>query len=111
MFRTDELDDAPGLSGLASVALRDSRRDKTTVRRIDGLFRQSIHGRLAGYEDVNNTERHNTLDGQARSGVTTAKHRSLGGCRVIAYRGTIIDRRIYGGWRGTTVKNILNCPV
>ena len=42
------LDDAPGLSGLASAALRDNRRGKNTVHRRDGLFWQSVHGRLAG---------------------------------------------------------------
>ena len=48
-----ELDDALGLSDLATAALRDTRRGKNTVHRLDGLFRQSVFGRLAGYEDVN----------------------------------------------------------
>jgi hypothetical protein len=52
-----ELDDALGLSDLASVALRDTRRGKNTVHRLDGLFRQSAYGRLAGYEDVNDADR------------------------------------------------------
>ena len=52
-----ELDDALGLSGLASSALRDSRRGKNTVHQFDGLFRQSVFGRLAGYEDVNDADR------------------------------------------------------
>ena len=52
-----ELDDALGLSGLASVALCDSRRGKNTVHRLDGLFWQSVYGRLAGYEDVNDADR------------------------------------------------------
>ena len=52
-----ELDDALGLSGLASMALCDSRRGKNTVHRLDGLFRQSVYGRLAGYEDVNDADR------------------------------------------------------
>ncbi len=43
-----ELDDALGLSDLASAALRDNRRGKNTVHRLDGLFRQSVSGRLAG---------------------------------------------------------------
>ena len=41
-----ELDDALGLSGLASVAQRDTRRGKNTVHRLDGLFRQAVFGRL-----------------------------------------------------------------
>jgi len=52
-----ELDDALGLSGLASEALRDNRTGKNTIHRLDGLFRQSVFGRLAGYEDVNDADR------------------------------------------------------
>jgi hypothetical protein len=37
--------------------LRDTRRGKNTVHRLDGLFRQSVFGRLAGYEDVNDADR------------------------------------------------------
>jgi hypothetical protein len=54
---TRELDDALGLSDLASDVLRDSRPGKNTVHRLDGLFRQSVYGRLAGYEDVNDADR------------------------------------------------------
>ena len=32
-------------------------RGKNTVHRLDGLFRQSVFGRLAGYEDVNDADR------------------------------------------------------
>jgi hypothetical protein len=52
-----ELDDALGLSDLASAALRDNRRGRNTVHRLDGLFRQSVYGRLAGYEDANDADR------------------------------------------------------
>ena len=52
-----ELDDALGLSDLASAALRDNRPGKNTVHRLDGLFLQSVYGRLAGYEDVNDADR------------------------------------------------------
>ena len=52
-----ELDDVPGLSGLASVALRDSRQGKTTVHRLDGLFRQPVHERPADSGDVNDAAR------------------------------------------------------
>ena len=51
-----ELDDALGLSGLASAALRDNRRGKNTVHQLDGLFRQSVYGRLAGYGHVNDAD-------------------------------------------------------
>jgi len=43
-----ELDDALGLSDLAAIALRDTRRGKNTIHRLDGLFRLSVFGRLAG---------------------------------------------------------------
>jgi hypothetical protein len=52
-----KLDEALGLSDLASAALRDTRRGKNTVHRLDGLFRQSVFGRLAGYEEVNDADR------------------------------------------------------
>ena len=52
-----QLDDALGLSGLASVALRDTRCGKNPIHRCDGLFLQSVFGRLAGYEDVNDADR------------------------------------------------------
>ena len=52
-----ELDDVLGLSDLASGALNDSRHGKNTFHRLDGLFRQSVYGRLAGYEDVNDADR------------------------------------------------------
>lgn len=51
-----KLDDTLGLSDLAA-ALHDNRRGKNTVHRLDGLFRQLVFGRLAGYEDVNDADR------------------------------------------------------
>ena len=52
-----ELDDALGLPDLAATAMRDTRRGKSTIHRFHGLFRQSVFGRLAGYEDVNGADR------------------------------------------------------
>src|SRR3954453_5457154 len=52
-----ELDDALGLTAMAASALAEGRRGKTTPRRLLGLLRQAIYGRLAGYEDVNDAER------------------------------------------------------
>ena len=48
-----ELDDALGLSAMASDALADARTGKNGRHALAGLFRQSVFGRLAGYEDVN----------------------------------------------------------
>jgi hypothetical protein len=52
-----ELDDALGLSDLASEVLADARTGKNGRHGLAGLFRQSVFGRLAGYEDVNDAER------------------------------------------------------
>jgi Transposase DDE domain group 1 len=52
-----ELDDALGLSAMASDVLADARTGKNGRHALAGLFRQSIFGRLAGYEDVNDAER------------------------------------------------------
>ena len=52
-----ELDDVLGLSDLAAAALRNTRRGKNTIHRLDGLFRQSVFGHVAGYEDVNDANR------------------------------------------------------
>lgn len=52
-----ELDDALGLSNLAPAALTETRRGKNTVHQLDGLFRQSVFGPLAGYADVNDADR------------------------------------------------------
>jgi hypothetical protein len=47
-----ELDDALGLTDIAITKLLDGRRGKDTRHKLGGLFRQSVSGRLAGYEDV-----------------------------------------------------------
>src|ERR1019366_5917720 len=52
-----ELDDALGLTDLAGAALSDGRRGKNTRHLLTGLLRQSVFGRLAGYEDVNDADR------------------------------------------------------
>ena len=52
-----ELDDVLGLSAMAGETLADARTGKNGRHALAGLFRQSIFGRLAGYEDVNDAER------------------------------------------------------
>src|SRR6476469_1678472 len=52
-----ELDDALGLSAVAGEALADARTGKNGRHALVGLLRQSVFGRLAGYEDVNDAER------------------------------------------------------
>ena len=52
-----ELDDVLGLTAMASDVLADARTGKNGRHALAGLFRQSVFGRLAGYEDVNDAER------------------------------------------------------
>ena len=47
-----ELDDALGLTALAGGVLADSRTGRNGWHGIVGLLRQSVYGRLAGYEDA-----------------------------------------------------------
>ncbi len=52
-----ELDDVLGPTDLGGAALSDLRRGTNTRQLLTGLLRQSVFGRLAGYEDVNDAER------------------------------------------------------
>ena len=52
-----ELDDVLGLTTMASDVLADARTGKNGRHALAGLLRQSVFGRLAGYEDVNDAER------------------------------------------------------
>jgi hypothetical protein len=52
-----ELDNALRLTDTAADTLADARTGKNGRHRLAGLLRQSVFGRLAGYEDVNDAER------------------------------------------------------
>lgn len=52
-----ELDDAVGLTEMASWELLDTRTGKNSRHNLLAMFRQSVFGRLAGYEDVNDAGR------------------------------------------------------
>ncbi len=52
-----ELDDALGLTAMAGEILADARTGRNGRHGLVGLLRQSVFGRLAGYEDVNDAER------------------------------------------------------
>ena len=74
-----ELDDVLGLTAMASDVLADTRTGKNGRHALAGLFRQSVFGRLAGYEDVNDAEhlRHDPamrwiVGGKAASGAAAS---------------------------------------
>ena len=52
-----ELDEALGLSLMAGEGLNDTRTGTNGRHTLLGQFRQSVFGRLAGYEDVNDADR------------------------------------------------------
>src|SRR6266403_1213880 len=52
-----ELDDVLALTTTGGEILADARTGKNGRRQLVGLLRQSVFGRLAGYEDVNDAER------------------------------------------------------
>ncbi len=55
LFR--ELDEVLGLHDIAGGLLRDTRTGQNRLHSLVGLLRQSVFGRLAGYDDVNDADR------------------------------------------------------
>jgi len=55
LFR--ELDEVLGLHDIAGGLLRDTRTGHNRLHSLIGLLRQSVFGRLAGYDDVNDADR------------------------------------------------------
>ena len=75
-----ELDDALGLSAVAGETLADARTGKNGHHALVGLLRQSVFGRLAGYEDVNDAERLSMARScAAMRGVWQSSRRSVSG--------------------------------
>src|SRR5262249_62276145 len=67
------VDDVLGWSEMAVDVLADARSGKHGRHALAGLFRQSVFGRLAGYEDVNDAER--LRHDPAMRGLSAAKRR------------------------------------
>jgi hypothetical protein len=57
LFPFRELDDALGLSAMAGEVLTDLRTGANGRHSLVGQFRQSVFGRLAGYDDINDADR------------------------------------------------------
>ena len=55
LFR--ELDEVLGLHNIAGGLLMDTRIGQNQLHSLVGLLRQSVFGRLAGYDDVNDADR------------------------------------------------------
>src|SRR5215203_7282873 len=53
LFPFRDLDDALGLTDLAGEVLADTRTGQNSRHTLIAQLRQSVFGRLAGYEDVN----------------------------------------------------------
>ena len=52
-----ELDEVLGLTAMIEPGFCDNRKGRNTQHNIIALLRQSVYGRLAGYEDTNDAER------------------------------------------------------
>ena len=68
-----ELDDALGLTAMVDETLSDWRTGRNTQHSVTALTRQSLFGRLAGYEDTNDSDRRSVdpsvrhvVDGRAK---------------------------------------------
>ncbi len=75
-----ELDDALGLTEIAGDVLTDTRRGKNARHGLAGQFRQSVFGRLGGYDDVNDAERepgNMSVDGRGALGWRTTGQNGL----------------------------------
>jgi hypothetical protein len=71
-----ELDDTLRLTDTGADTLADVRTGKNGRHRLTGLLRQSVFGRVAGYEDVNDAER------LCRDPATQSPGRPPGDCQL-----------------------------
>ena len=76
--------DVLALTEMAGDVLADARSGKNGRHALGGLFRQSVFGRLAGYEDVNDAERLRH-DPAMRAGLSAAKRRRAARLRRVRW--------------------------
>lgn len=69
-----ELDDALGLTEMAGLVLADIRTGKNGRHTLTAQFRQSVFGRLAGHEDVNDADRLGNQRGTAEQWIKEGKN-------------------------------------
>ena len=80
-----ELDEALGLTDLAGEALADTRTGQNSRHTLIAQLRQSVFGRLAGYEDVNDADRlalnlgNVGWNGRPRAATSKLRHYLTGG--------------------------------
>src|SRR5262244_1546615 len=98
-----ELDDVLGLTEMAGDVLADARSGKNGRHALAGLFRQSVFGRLAGYEDVNDAERLRTI--RPCAGLSAAKRRRAARLRRVRWGAS----RRNGSRRPRTSLLLLTC--
>jgi hypothetical protein len=104
-----ELDERLRLTRLFSDNLTDNCRGKDTQLPLPDLLRQSIYGRVAGYEDLNDTERLSQdpnfrLIGSVKIRAGSNHGRSAGPHRWLVERfalRVVIQREIPGSWSST----------
>jgi len=100
-----ELDDALSLTDAGADLLSDARTGRNGRHRLAGLLRQSVFGRLAGYEDVNDADRlcrdpamrwvvgERAITGSAASASQMGRFETKWLSRIARYRGTV--KRLY----------------
>ena len=90
------LNDALGLTDLAGEVLADTRTGQNSRHTLIAQLRQSVFGRLAGYEDVNDAERLGR-----DPAMRCEAERASGWLPPVEWQGSVRNPSTPGGWNGT----------